>query len=230
MIMTDALWKGFLNQSEKEAIKSFKRPCRIEKEKLPRSLAAIPTVEVLAASYCKTQNIPSAPAEVVFPGNCHSVAIELKKFLGDEARVVRGHYWGDNELIKQHSWLEYRYHLVDPTRFQFECKPDYIFKGQINEPNYDKFSVKTRGLAPHPLPERSGEFYRNNLSLLVRKKLNNIYKTDRNWMEWTVAEMHCIATTNPVIFGKSLRAIMTEIIRAGHRALIPIDVINYYNF
>jgi hypothetical protein len=228
--MTDTAWKEFLDVQEKQAQTAFRatkaksHPVIIQNT---RSLSALPTVGVLFESYCKTHNIIKGTPEAVFAGNCHSVARELMKFLGKEARLVRGH-WIGSKYPKQHSWLEYRGKIIDPTRFQFENKSAYIFKGLISDPHYDKFSCSLRSPNYRDLPPREGQLFRTQFTHKTRAKLNQLLYNDRDWHFWTKEEIMYIANMPPKDFGKSFKSIFSEIIRRGYRAAIPIDILRYF--
>jgi len=88
-----------------------------------------------------TIDIPSDKWE----GNCHAIATQMVEAGLVDGVVERGHWNGHVHVssmfhgkpIIQHSWIRsVEGHIVDPTRWCFECCEPYVFIGE-DEESYD---------------------------------------------------------------------------------------------
>jgi len=74
-------------------------------------------------------------------------------------------------------------------------------------------------------PKREGKLYPTAFNARCHLQLTKIFQDARDWREWTIEEMVYVANRPPEELGKCVRPIMSEIIRRGHKAFIPIDII-----
>jgi hypothetical protein len=95
-----------------------------------------------------------------WPGNCYAIAVAMVKAELVKGKAVYGHYHGKihpNSIFggrpfTHHGWIECETHLVDPTRWAFECVPPYIYTGSKDDEDYDKGSNRLRKMLMRPAP------------------------------------------------------------------------------
>lgn len=189
-------------------------------------------------------------------GNCFAVASKLASYFGGVA--VYGHWLGEispkgywegraGQAFCNHGWIvlpnergKYGVNcetIVDPTRWSFEAKKPYIWRGK-NDGTYDeggnKFRMATRG---HEPPEDDGEHdsvlvdllseesseesYTHVAQICKMGRLTN-YSAEDPYL--SRVDAHWLATTDPAVIGWFIVAEVYEALcKAGCRAMIPID-------
>lgn len=185
-------------------------------------------------------------------GNCFAVASKLAAHFGGTA--VYGHWLGEISLdgwwklragqdFCNHGWIvlpdkhgkyvQGREEIVDPTRWSFEAKKPYIWRGQ-NDGTYDeggnRFRMSARGNEP---PEDDGEQEPLTIELLSEESYENVKRICKmGWLSefsesypfLSHTDARWLANTAPAAIGWFVVAEIYEALdRAGMRAWIPTD-------
>lgn len=170
-------------------------------------------------------------------GKCHEVAGLLLKHRVVRGKLRYGHWTGPvvegskfdyypNGLVR-HGWIELADGtIVDPTRFDFEQKPPYIYVGENDY--YDaggnlerlakitpapKFDPANKLLVLQILDNPTASFLISNLQRPIRNRQLVI----------TILQAFWLANLPLQVLGKNAKTIYTSLIDAGQEGLIPID-------
>ncbi len=172
-----------------------------------------------------------------WPGNCYAVACQMLNQricrgtpryglwtgpVDQKCRIVR---WRTSRVCR-HGWIEQKNRVVDPTRWVFEAKEPYVYRGPADHYDVGAQTLRREKLTPCP-PYRPGDQRPHLLVWMVSPEAHR----------WMTEELFQRAPgiTMPMVFwmanlpvdllGLHAEPIYRALIRAGLKALIPKDLL-----
>lgn len=176
------------------------------------------------------------PAEK-WRGRCHEIAALLLKHKLVRGKLRYGHWTGivmkgsrldyyPNGLVR-HGWVELADGtIVDPTRFDFEQKPPYIYVGKNDYYDAGGNLERLSTLSPAPKFDPQDKLLLLQISdnPTASFLISNLQRPIRNHqLVITIHQAFWLANLPLQILGKNAKQIYKSLIAAGQEGLIPID-------
>lgn len=195
-----------------------------------------PANRALAAEWATLIGIPLD----AWPGRCAEIAEAVVAHKLTDGRPVRGLWVGpvapgskfEGRPFSGHSWIERANGLiVDPTRWAFEMKAPYIFRGMPG-PEYDKGGNRIREAMAGPCPSWDDnsdgltlDFVSVEAAQRVRALLppDSLALDDEPWVTCSARQLHWLANLAPQRFGVYAVEVYRAIKNAGYGGHIPVD-------
>lgn len=199
------------------------------------------TISKIHKAFCEARGIKYNKKNVVkdLSWRCHEAATRLAEILtkeGTEARPVYG-FWhgrcvGKDAPFYRHGWTVVDCtEIWDPTRWVFEGKKPYLFKGLLKDhPEYDEGMRRVRAETRSPFPKNSKSdrpSVQLNWSKDAEKFLLEIL-SGYSPNSLTPQQAMWICNYDYLGLGGFIDEIYSKFIEAGFGSFIPIDNVKWW--
>jgi hypothetical protein len=172
-----------------------------------------------------------------WPENCYAIACALVKAKLVEGKPMYGHWLGPvdpncrfaGRPIVSHGWVETgrekfgpheAVYITDPTRYVFEGKEPYIWRGVDFDEFYDLGGNRLRAMLQRPVPTYNAEEHVDLVGSVEDMgfvfNLLGSSAVDKNRLFW-------LANLPLQALGERAKAVYQMIVDAGLKAAIPLD-------
>lgn len=163
-----------------------------------------------------------------WPGNCYAIA-SLMVNKGYEGSKRYGHWLGPvsegsmfyGRAIVRHGWIEAGDVIIDPTRWEFESKPPYIWRGHDIHGYYDAGGDSLRQWLERPAPSFDPTAKRVELEL-EGEVADFVYSAIKGEVI-TIDHVFWLANLSLKTLGDFAVPVFLALKHAGYEAAIPVD-------
>lgn len=169
------------------------------------------------------------------PSNCYAAACALVDLLGNGARAAYGMWSGQDVRhpdrdFHRHGWVVHDGRILDPTRWVFEGKDPYIWKGAESSRDYDEGMERLKqaicGDRPPPARDPKEMKFLAHWTLETESLLKDLFEDDRDLCWMYLGELFWLANLTPKVMRPHIREIYDYLKEIGQSVLIPIDYRN----
>lgn len=187
-------------------------------------------------------NILSVEEKIKIPreqwrGKCHKIAALMLKYGLVKGKLRYGHWTGSVSKssmfedyphgLVRHGWIELpNGQIVDPTRFELEQKPPYIYVGRNDyyDAGGNQFRIKNmRPAPPFNSNEKSINLILNNIDAIKFIETSLDRKINNDCVVISTGQAFWLANLPLQVLGKACKPVYSALIHVGLGALIPID-------